>query len=291
MSELYTSIRHFKAALNGGEVPPMTPLTEAAAKVIDPKLCLGMGGLIEDENKGLLCPVRGCGEYTHHLGTHLTKKHAGIGGHIGFRAALGIPRAATLESGRARVARSKAAKVRMQRDNGARARRALAKGAEARCTDHARQKAVERYAETRISPMYDNIVGDCESQTIRKLELLTEKLGHEPSEREFLAEYGTGIRKRYRRIFGSWNTLKARCGHRLANRKWTEDEVVESYHDYHKAHGEFPSAGVAWSGGRMPLTPSGPVVLEVLGVKKYEAALDHIAWRLGLDADRKLRIA
>lgn len=70
MSDLYTSLVRAKQELNGG-VPPLTPLTEEAKKYMDPDLVPGMGILNEDDDKGLQCPVEGCGKWYSRLDAHL----------------------------------------------------------------------------------------------------------------------------------------------------------------------------------------------------------------------------
>ena len=106
MADLYTSLTNLKREMNGGRMPPMTPIPERALAVIDPALTPGLGALEEDPEKGLRCPVRGCGKWAHALSSHITSAHRNIGGVRGFKRMMSIPRTAALLSRREKARRS-----------------------------------------------------------------------------------------------------------------------------------------------------------------------------------------
>jgi hypothetical protein len=68
---MYTTLVRAKATIRGEEAPPLTALTEHALKICDPDFVPGMGILEEDAERGLRCPLRGCGKWYHELGKHL----------------------------------------------------------------------------------------------------------------------------------------------------------------------------------------------------------------------------
>jgi hypothetical protein len=90
MMDMYSTLSRAKQAMNGGDVPPLTPLTRAALKHIDPEFAPGMGVLVEDADKGFRCPVRGCGRYFQKLSVHLDGAHKDIGGSWGVRDLLSL---------------------------------------------------------------------------------------------------------------------------------------------------------------------------------------------------------
>jgi hypothetical protein len=96
--QLYTSLVRLKQAMNGGQLPPMMPVAQEALRFIDPSCTPGLGALEEDAEKGLLCPVRGCGRWFVHLTRHLNMTHSDIGGASGVRQLLSIPENAALYS-------------------------------------------------------------------------------------------------------------------------------------------------------------------------------------------------
>lgn len=277
--ELYTSLLQLKRVMNNGELPPMTPLTEKAAKVIDPETTIGMGALVEDEEKGLRCPVKGCKGTVRHpdgwfhvLTYHLNKVHDNIGGADGVKKLLDIPLNAKLISSKERARlHDKATKTKPQQYCGR--RRGI-------FTPHTRKKANRTCSRNRSTTMARNLRDSCEAQLSHRVVDLAHKLGRTPNMREAKSEFGCGFVRTCERVYGGWTNTVRHVNLRVANQfKLAIDDVVGMFSEYYKVHGRFPTSGYSARMVEPPL-PSPTTVCKVLGVKTFSEARKKLARHL-----------
>lgn len=272
--DLYTSLKRLKMSMNGGQMPAMTPLTDKAKKFIDPDLTIGMGALVEDENKGLRCPVRGCGEWHHLLTRHLNHGHRGIGGADGIRLALEIPRGASFASSRLRASLSARA------GNGSQLRGTAQWTAERREVARVSRRLTIRSAGRR------NLRNMCDAQIAHKIIDLEHKLGHSPSMTEAMAVYGRAFQYWVTLAYGSWNNAKAQLGMKTMTMGHTPDDIYDGFREYHKVHGRLPTSYEATRTTRFPLTPSMKATFYALNVSSWKLAMQQVAFVLGVEDPR-----
>lgn len=279
--ELYTSLVRLKQEMNNGVLPPMTPVPLASLALIDPALTIGQGGLFEDAEKGLRCPVRGCGKFSHFLATHLNKSHAGIGGASAVRAALDIPPRVSLVSARARASREPVAS-RPKEVSVANLRRCRGTG-----------PAVSR---TRNSVAYKNLIDRCLAQLSQKILSLADELGRAPTEGEFKQRHGEGAFHAVKNAFGSWSSAKAQFdlqvydGRKIGNdkRRIPRAAVLEALSAWHEAHGDLPLITDAANrdGRQAPYVPSVNVVLRAFDTSSWPEAMRRAAAVLNIFGGR-----
>lgn len=295
--ELYTSLTRLKMAMNNGALPPMTRLTPAATAVVDEALCPGMGALDEDAEKGLRCPVRGCGVYRHRLGMHMDSAHVDIGGSRELRRLLSIPQTASLVSHALRD------KLRVVSQKG------LAVIEEKRARGEigpypfllmSREEVLRRQARshkssasTRNTVGAKNLRDSCVAQLSNKLLDLAHEVGRSPVVLDADRILGHATRRAIESAFGSWNAAKAYVGLSIQprgrrkgdNYKYkTQMDVAECFRAYYAKHGTLPSAGrmrYVW-----PLLPSDKTVLRHFGTDSWAEAMRQIAALLGIEGGR-----
>lgn len=286
--ELYTSLVRLKQAMNGGQLPAMTEIPEPARLVLDPEFTIGLGALTEDAEKGLRCPVRGCGTFRHVLSRHLDSTHADVGGVERVRELLDIPRSVRLVSThysdmkRAELA-PRIASGELQRS--LIAARASRPGAlKDRTRANVTLRRVYRMAGAR------NLQNRCEAQMRHALIDLQNKIGRAPSRADADAELGTGFSGQVIAVYGSWNAAKAQFGleqyqrgHRV---EITREAVIEALSAYHRVHGCLPNAKQALDPTRTPLIPSRPTIQKAMGTTRWVEAMQRAASILNIYGGR-----
>lgn len=275
MSDLYTSQVHLKRLLAGQATPAFTPAPEATRNVLDPGLFPGLGALNEDEHGRLQCPVRGCGEWHNILGNHMTRKHKAIGGPAAIKKALALPASQSLTSRatRKRLAARPGMSERAQLLNGGR-QIANRRGGTARGIRH--------------SVGANNRHDTCPAQLQEKIESLARELGRSPSQAEFSAKYGPGLRPAIDRVFGSWRNAKLVCGLESAHstKKYSRQAVLAALGEYVKMNGDLPTAGEANCPWRSPVIPRYATILRALGVETWDAAMRTVIESLDIVSAR-----
>ncbi|HEU4589025.1 MAG TPA: hypothetical protein VFS11_10270 [Gemmatimonadales bacterium] len=279
--ELYTSLTQLKMAMNGGQMPPMTPLTEEAKQYLDPALCLdgGMGGLVESESKGLQCPIRGCGKWSHSLALHLRHSHPTIPARK-LRQVLGIPSTVALVSQRTRRQMS-GEMTRRRREGIVKPQRSIG-----RITTQERRLAGSIRRDNAKTMGARNVLDACVAQLSHRMIDLENRLGRPVAYDDFVAAYGIAVMRRLEKTFGSWTSAKAQCGLSSVKKGMTPDDVCDALKEWYRAHGRLPSVNQAFSRTRTPLIPSYRTVLKVLGVSGWHEAMSYAAFVLGIDDPR-----
>lgn len=195
MKDLFTTQVLVKQLL-GGDRPPLTPLTNAALEIVDPSFCPGMGILNEDIQKGIQCPIRGCGEFYHKLSAHLVRHDKNLGVPRGqteevLRRALGLIGSKFVSSSYAKrqSAAIKSRKISPPTRSGSPNEKAGA-------VYDAAKDAVEIMRRARHKPRYiaaavrrnswgrRNARMSCDSQLKKRIQLVIDKVRRMPSERE-----------------------------------------------------------------------------------------------------------
>lgn len=274
MSDLYTSLTHLKMAIRG-EVPPITPLTESAKKIVREEFTLGMGALYEDEQHGLMCPV--CGKYFHELSLHISKAHGDVSDSHAVKRALGIGRQTRLVSQKASAKRKgkryDEAKRRRQLDS-VRPKIDYEKAARSRDFDAQAQNVNNR-----------NLRDRCEAQLRFKFCSLADRIGRTPTYTEFCDAFkGTGLQRYVIKLYGTWNNAKAQFGLPATPReRYTVSDVLDSLRAWHTVHGALPSRNEAKDPDRAPLICSSEAIKRALKADTWEDAMKRAAVLLGLN--------
>lgn len=278
MSELYTSLVRAKQELNGGTLPAMTPVPERVHHIIDPDLTVGMGALTEDPDKGLQCPVRGCGRWLVNLRQHLNGSHADVGGAKGVLRALSIPENVPLKP---RAAREKQAEVmRRNIDTGKiDPMEGVRLSAEKRSAYYKRGRRTKR-----ATTGTRNLTNTCEAQIAQRILLVAEKVGRSPSMKEAVA-LDPPLRSAAIRVYGSWNAAKAAVGLKTydgsggkASAGWGygRSDVLEMLGEFYRAHGRLPTVSEGRSPTRTPVIPSRPTIIKHLKADSWRDAMDKV---------------
>lgn len=278
--KLYTTLVRVKQELNGGRLPPMTLIPASALKWIDPSLTPGLGALEEDPEKGLRCPVRGCGVWRHCLTAHANKSHADIGGAARLRRLLSIPHTAKLVS-RAlseRIRNSVSPSVRARVLRGARAARraSLSRrdlGHDARVIGDSRSVA----SQTAGSRCLRNT---CLAQTTSRLIDLRNRLGRIPGTNDARNE-DPGLYRAAIELFGSWNAALSSVGLQLNRRYWYRGDVLDCLAAFVSFHGRLPFRR-EFGYRVIPLLPKLDVVLGHLGAANYTDAMRLVSVALDI---------
>jgi hypothetical protein len=267
MPELYTSLLHAKMELNGGAVPPMTLLTEVAAKVLDPAATPGMGALHEDAEKGLLCPVRGCGEYRQDLTKHLNRSHRDIGGAATVRLLLDIPAGASFVSTRLRRLLSERAQQ-MVADGRIKGRSPEAM----RALKGLRVKA-QQERDGRATTGARNLRAHCEAQLKQRVLNVYLRCGRSPSIADARL-IDPPLVSAAIRVFGSWNNVKAQMDLERYVRSvplnkgktnWPRERILSALFAWYEVHGRLPTQEEADRPTRTPVVPTYNTVRKILG--------------------------
>jgi hypothetical protein len=271
--ELYTSLTRLKMALNGGVLPPMTALTERARALLDPAFTPGMGALEEHAEKGLRCPVRGCGQYFHQLSTHISGAHRNTISVHELRDALGIPQADGLVSTKLRLRLSSA--------NGRAGGAAHLRNSQHPMTRPGRKEA--------YSVARRNLRDRCDAQIADKIRGLALELGRSPTAKEVRTRFSPGLMQYIYTIYGSFNALKGYLGltqWSAKRRSLAVDDLIASFGHYVAVHGDLPTAHEANNPTRTPLIPTYGTVKRALGVKTWAAAMEQLAAALDIRGGR-----
>lgn len=274
---LYTTLVHSKAELTDGRRPLME-LSEEAKEILDPDLVPGMGILVEDEDKGLRCPVRGCGGWYHVLSSHLTQTHADIGGADRVREVLSLhPRAGLVSQ---QYSAKMIAVGRPQNLPKYRRGVVVASGAVRRKAGKSRSLAARTVG-------VRNLRNSCEAQMIHRLLDLESQVGRHPSKRDSLA-LDPKLVGLARRIYGGWDAFKALAGlstytpeeGRISpriGRVVDKEAVTECFGEFYKAHGRFPTTRETHATSVFPLVPSYLTIRRVFGRASWKEIVAEIA--------------
>ncbi|HEX5437132.1 MAG TPA: hypothetical protein VFW98_08230 [Gemmatimonadaceae bacterium] len=280
MSELYTSLTRLKQTMNGGQMPPMTPIPEAARKIIDPAFTPGLGALDEDAGRGLRCPVRDCGQYYHALGRHLAVAHKNIGGSAAVRRALDIPKTVPLLSGIARehYARGHAAER-------ARPRRHSMVGP--KVAEKRVRSLRKSCGASRRSMASRNLRDRCDAQLRHKLIDCHHRLGRSPTMREAKAMLPKGTVKAAIRVYGTWRNVLAQCGLAVASRaRVSRDDVLAGLYAWYKVRGGLPTLRDVKERDRVPLIHDRETIVKHIGGSGWAETMQIAAAVLGITGGR-----
>lgn len=289
MPDLYTSLLRLKMSMNGGELPPMTDIPLSAQEVIDPTFTIGLGAFSEDAEKGLRCPVRGCGVYRHTMSFHLTTKHADVGGAEGVARLLEIPRSVKLISSKFRATKVAEAARRMA-DGSLQRHLATIRGMQPdRMKDRTRANATLRTMFKGAGVR--NLQNRCEAQMRHALIDLQNTLGRSPCISEASKMIGEGFVGQVIQVYGSWNAAKAQFGLDQYKRGQSKKEVpreavLEALLAYHNVHGTLPNVNQAQRPNRAPLIPSRPTILKAMGTSLWPEAMRRAASLLNIYGGR-----
>lgn len=270
MAELYTSLVRAKMALNGGEAPPMTPLSEVARRVLDPAFTPGEGALEEDAAEGLRCPVRGCGGYFHNLGVHLTMKHGDIGGAAMVRKLLSVPKTASLASSSVRQKLSvsgsrwsEASRARMLKDK----------------PWERTKRGTGTRRPTGTSTNLRNFRNQCMAQIGNRLVDLHATLGRSPTQEEAKASGNGDLILACINLWGSWEDAKTFWG--MDSRsiaKHSRESVLSALSAFCEENGTLPY----WAeDNRTPLLPPRHIILYHMKARSWPTAMMVAATALG----------
>lgn len=288
--ELYTSLIRLKQELNNGVLPPMTPLTDKAKEYLDPEFTVGMGALTEDPEKGLRCPVRGCGKFWHRLGTHLNWSHRDIGGMTAIRRLLDIPEAVGLLSRTAQIQHQE-----QWRSN--RNLTLIMTQRKGRNIDYitkqspaTRRKQGATCSRTKQSVASKNLIDRCITQLAHKIIDVENQLGRSPSSREAINVFGHSMYFAIVKAFGSWNAAKAHAGLKVyktgGDPFYSEEMVMSCFKVYYDHHRSLPTANIGRRTDRYPPLPHRHTIFRVFNTKSWPVAMRKIAIRLNIVGGR-----
>lgn len=271
--DLHTTLVATKAVLAGQAPVPMTELTAQARALFDPAFSNGMGSLQEDAERGLRCPLRGCGDYFHQLGQHVAHAHPEIGGATAFRRALSIPSTAPLVSSQTR------AKLRTHRGP-----------QNPPPTPTAAARAAPTRRETVHTMGSRNLKGRCEAQLGEKLRQLTAALGHTPDFKEATTAWGSALVSYCVRLYDTWNGFKRAFDVATLPRggqvRITLEMALEALGRYAQVHGDLPTNTAATRAQREPPVPNTETLLRVLSATSWPVAMERAALLLNLRDSR-----
>lgn len=279
-TDLYTSLKMAKQAMNGGTLPPLTPLTEEALRVVDARFVDGMGAIREDKDRGLQCPI--CGEWRHGLTRHINLTHATKVDEV--RRALGIPATARLCS----TALSERQRSHM-------AGRRPAHLPAIRIPRRARKKAGATKRDTARSVGVRNLSNTCLAQLRQRLNACSAKIGRDPSTNEIklLSREGFAPARGFLNaavfLYGSWGNFVAQAGlvaHKRGGQSYGIDAVLGALRAWYDEHGTLPSYAEASSPTRAPLIPHRQTIARTLGAKSWREAMEIAASQLGIYGGR-----
>lgn len=279
---LYTTLTKAKQELRDGRPVPMTPIPEEIRGIIDPDFTPGLGAIHEDEGLGLRCPVRGCGEYHHNLGNHVSHKHREIGGATGLKALLSLAPKTPLSS-MTYTAERKATLGR------AVARRDAA--GRGKLPPRGRKPGMSRADRAaKASVGYRNLRNVCPSQTKGRLWDLYVAVGRSPFA-EDARERDPGLLAAAKYLYGTWDNAKLQAGLQpTAKGKigivYNKASVLSALGAYAEQHGDLPSSRDLTLA--IPLLPNAWTILRHLDSKTWLDAMRRAAIALGLRESRYL---
>lgn len=283
MSNLYTTLTHVKEHVTGtlnGLPPVMMDLSTVPAKWrarIDPMQVLGLGGLIEDEQLGLRCPIVGCTEWRHTLARHLQSAHGMTADDL--KDALSLPRSIGLTSS--------ASHERFQ---------ARAVPSTAYSSEHKRKRKHSRGGKKnrgrKIAMGVRNARQRCLAQLDDRIRRLAAEIGHSPTQREAIVGMGHATFRAIVRAFGSWNQALISCELPIRKRvahTLTRAIVIEAWANFYRENHRYPSLSEAASGLASPIVPSATATMRVMKVKHWASVARGVA-RNGEKRERKLKL-
>lgn len=281
--QLYTSLVRLKQEMNGGQIPPMTPVTGDALDAIDPSFTIGLGALEESTEKGLRCPVRGCGKYFHRLKKHFRVSHADIGGVEGILRRLSIPINVPLDS---TIRRERIAKLAVDRNAASSLAASSSRGGMRNPTT--RSKAHRARSASFATVGYRNLLNNCKAQLGHKLLDAQNQIGRSPSVAEAEQLLGRGVVAQTVRVFGSWNAAKATLGMSTSrfSKRFEKDHVIESLAAWHSEHGTLPSYRDTRKVNRTPVLPDSRTMIRALGASSHTHAMQIAASILNIYGGR-----
>lgn len=276
MADLYTSLVRAKQELNGGVLPAMTPIPEKLHAIIDPAFTIGMGALMEDPEKGLRCPVRGCGKWKRNLTTHANALHADIGGAAGIKKALSIPHNAAMVSSGFRESLS----VHARR---LRATTAFGSAPPSRARLLHAQRTCNR---NRSTVGMRNLRNRCEAQMVQRMLAVRDRIGRTPSSTE-VAAFDKDLYQAARYVYGSWAGAMAAFGLKAVPNgrpPWADgkDRVLESLRCWYDEHGALPTSKSSRYQTQTPLLPSTGTILKYLSTESWSVAMARATTALGI---------
>lgn len=269
MACLFTSLIRTKQAI-AGRLPPMMELTAEAKKVLDPAFVPGLGGLEEDEERGLRCPVRDCGRHYHALNIHLYNSHPRVSP-ARLRHLLSLGPRTPLASSKLREQLSLAATNAPRRSRPSIRR-------------HSRRARVATMRMTKNSVGFRNLHNTCDEQLAHRLLDLRNKIGRTPSAEDAESVCGRGLVTVVQRRYGGWNAglLHLAISDPSEIRRpggvpvWCLAGVMEAFSAYRNRHGRMPMMREARA-SVVPRLPDARVVYRVLGVHSWPLAMQIIA--------------
>lgn len=276
--QLYTSLVRLKQGLNGGILPPMTPIPDQAKHLIDPAFTVGLGGLEEDAENGLRCPVRGCGVYRHNLGVHIAGSHRSVGGVLAVKRALSIPKSAAFISQKLRDNTNRVT----PRPNGGRL-------TSRRVKEMAAKGLMRRRPRSRMTVGAKNLRDRCVAQLTHRMLDLNNSLGRSPTAAEARSRWGGAIVTDIIRTFGSWANAKAQCGlgvYRRNFRRLDTAGALAALEAYYNEHGTLPNVDTAYRNPSTPLLPAPTAIMRALKTDSWPAAMQIAASMLNIYGGR-----
>ncbi len=281
--DLYTSLTRLKQAMNGGELPPMTPLTEAAKEIIDPALTIsgdGAGGIVADAERGLQCPVRGCGSWHHDLGRHVAMKHRAIGVDA-FREAMSIPQTAPLMSEWFREQKRDI----MRGRNGH-----LRRYNKQKASPNEVRKRAASIRRTAASMGSRNLRDRCVAQLSHKLIDLANTLGRSPTVTEARELIGHTLVGHIINTFGSWNAAKTQCGLSTLPAKGQRDgwreAALTALDAWLREHGDLPTQTEAHLSNATPMLPPSWVFRAAFAASDWDECMRRAAAHMDIHGGR-----
>lgn len=288
-TRVYTTLTRVKMALNGGVLPPMTPLTAMARLVIEPSQTIGMGALIEDEERGLRCPVKGCDVWTHNLGAH-ARSHRAIGGVGAIRTALDIPETHSLLSAREHAIYSQRSKRLANPRFGPVSESEKAQ----RCTT--REARTTARARAAMAVGARNMRDACEAQLRRKFADFRSEYGRRPSEQEFGTAFWPAIGGGYdgrpldviHDVYGTWENAVAQLDVVTTpiNATLTSEQAVACLRAWWNNWEDLPEEHDVRLRDEFPLLPPRLVILRAMKAESWDEAMRRAASLLNIYGGR-----
>lgn len=286
-AELFTNLLVLKRHINGGTLPPMTPLTERAERYLDPAHTIGMGALREDPEKGLQCPVRGCGRWYHRLALHLNASHRQIGGAVGVKRLLSIPHRVGLTSLSHKAMYQTPERINIL----ARARDGMDPDARQRRATSARARGKSRRGiRYRHTVATRNLQDRCETQLAHLIIDIANDLGRSPSSGEFVACHGHGLYRSVLTAFGSWSAALAHVGLRVNRGRsnhpklepWTINTLADAFREHYRLTNTLPTTKQAARSSGPVALPSPSTVFKITGTARWVDAMRQISALLNI---------